>query len=124
MKETTGSITERYLCHSESARASCGESFPESESCCKILIEAPDRVLQIRERLAGIGASLETVAQCAQQTGDLLGVALQSARGLQCIDARTDVRDEPIAEEQHQAHRESQRETDGGRDQLAATLAP
>ena len=86
--------------------------------------ETPDGILQIRERLAGIGASLETVAQCTQLTGDLLGVALQSARGLQCIDARADVRDEPIAEEQHQAHREDQRDTDGGRDQLAATLAP
>ena len=73
----------------------------------KIPLETPDRVLQIRERLAGIGASLETVAQCTQLTRDLLGVALQSARSLQCIYARTDVRDEPIAEEQHQAHRES-----------------
>ena len=29
-----------------------------------IPIETPDHVLQIRERLTGIGASLETVAQC------------------------------------------------------------
>ena len=29
-----------------------------------IPIETPDRVLQVCERLAGIGASLETVAQC------------------------------------------------------------
>jgi hypothetical protein len=35
-----------------------------------------------------------------------------------------DVRDEPITEQHHQAHRERKRDTDCGRDQLAATLAP
>ena len=75
----------------------------------EFLVEALDGRLQVRERLPGVGAHFQAVAQRIELVGDLLGVGLQRAGRLQRGDVRAHMRREAETHDQHRAHDQGQR---------------
>ena len=73
-------------------------------------------------RLARVLARLQSLAQGGELLGDHTRESLQLARGLQCGDARADLRRQPEADEQGEAHQHGEESARSGGEQPAVAI--